>query len=125
RIGNGAVKQLQLDSYGQLLESAFLFARAGGELTDDNWRYLSGLADVCSERWPQPDQGIWEIRDEPRHFTHSKVNCWLALKRAVQLAEAHDRPVPAPWPDVRDEIAQRLHDDATARGWFAQALGTD
>ena len=125
RVGNGAVKQLQLDSYGQLLESAYLFAHAGGEITDDNWRYLAGLADICCDRWPQPDQGIWEIRDEPRHFTHSKVNCWLALHRATQLAEARGSTAPERWSDERDEIAARLLDDARRRGWFAQALGTD
>jgi GH15 family glucan-1,4-alpha-glucosidase len=125
RIGNGAVKQLQLDSYGQLLESAYLFAKAGGELTADNWRYLSGLADVCVERWSMPDQGIWEIRDEPRHFTHSKVNCWLALQRAVQLAELRGESAPSSWSRARDEVAGRLLDDARARGWFSQAIGTD
>jgi GH15 family glucan-1,4-alpha-glucosidase len=125
RIGNGAVKQLQLDSYGQLLESAYLFAHAGGEITDDNWRYLGGLADVCSERWREPDQGIWEIRDEPRHFTHSKVNCWLALHRAVQLAELRNVPALPEWADGRDEIADQLLGDARKRGWFAQSLGAD
>jgi GH15 family glucan-1,4-alpha-glucosidase len=125
RIGNGAVKQRQLDSYGQLLESAYLFAHAGGEITADNWTYLSGLADICCERWAEPDQGIWEIRDEPRHFTHSKVNCWLALRRAVQLAELRGESPPATWRDGRDEIADRLLEDARRRGWFSQALGTD
>jgi GH15 family glucan-1,4-alpha-glucosidase len=125
RIGNGAVKQLQLDSYGQLLESAYLYGRAGGDITEDNWRYLAGLADVCCERWSEPDQGIWEIRDEPRHFTHSKVNCWLALHRAVQLAEMRGAPVLSHWADGRDEIAARLLDDARQRGWFAQSLGAD
>jgi GH15 family glucan-1,4-alpha-glucosidase len=125
RIGNGAVKQLQLDSYGQLLEAAYLYAKAGGEITADNWRYLSGLADICCERWEQPDQGIWEIRDEPRHFTHSKVNCWLALRRAVDLAELRGEDPRARWNEERDAVAARLRDDARARGWFAQALGTD
>jgi GH15 family glucan-1,4-alpha-glucosidase len=125
RIGNGAVKQLQLDSFGQLLEAAYLFAKAGGDLTDDNWSYLSGLADICSERWAEPDQGIWEIRAEPRHFTHSKVSCWLALHRAVQLAELRGRPAAERWADSRDEVAERLLDDARTRGWFSQALGTD
>jgi GH15 family glucan-1,4-alpha-glucosidase len=125
RIGNGAVKQLQLDSYGQLLEAAYLYAKAGGDITGDNWRYLAGLADICCERWEQPDQGIWEIRAAPRHFTHSKVNCWLALHRAVQLAELRgERPRPR-WEEERDAVADRLLDDARARGWFSQALSTD
>jgi GH15 family glucan-1,4-alpha-glucosidase len=125
RVGNGAVKQLQLDSYGQLLESAYLFDRAGGDITEDNWHYLTGLADICCERWSEPDQGIWEIRDEPRHFTHSKVNCWLALRRAVQLAESRAMPVPARWREECDRVAELLLDDARRRGWFAQAIGSD
>ena len=125
RVGNGAVKQLQLDSYGQLLESGYLFSRGGGELTDDNWRFLRGAADTCAERWAKPDQGIWEVRTEPRHFTHSKVNCWLALRRAVDLAELRGEDAPAQWTDNRDEIADRLLADARIRGWFSQAWDTD
>ena len=79
---------MQLDCYGQLLEAAWLYAQAGGELTEDNWHFLAGVADIVVERWRLPDQGIWEIRDDPRHFVHSKLNCWVALDRAVKLAEA-------------------------------------
>ncbi|HVU74405.1 MAG TPA: glycoside hydrolase family 15 protein [Mycobacteriales bacterium] len=128
RTGNGAVKQLQLDSYGQLLEAAYLFRRVGGDVTDTNWEYLSGLADICCSRWRDPDQGIWEVRDEPRHFVHSKLNCWLALHRAVQLAELLGK-VPSPqWAGERDAIARWLLDDALITsgdgpGWFPQAAG--
>ena len=123
RIGNGAVKQLQLDSFGQLLESAYLFAKAGGEITDDNWRYLVGLADICMQRWREPDQGIWEIRDEPRHFVHSKLNCWLALHRAVQLSEILGREPEPRWKAERDALRSYLLDEAGAAGWFPQAVG--
>ena len=108
-----------------MLEAAHLFAKAGGEITDDNWRYLAGLADICCERWRSPDQGIWEIRDEPRHFTHSKVNCWLALKRAVELASMLGREPTGAWAAHRDELRDYILTDATARGWFSQAVGTD
>ena len=84
RIGNGAVKQMQLDAYGQILEAAYLYAKAGGDLNESNWAFVAGLVDIVCQRWQKPDQGIWEIRDEPRHFTHSKANCWLALHRGVQ-----------------------------------------
>src|SRR4029077_1240837 len=80
---------------------------------------------ICCQRWPDPDQGIWEIRDDPRHFTHSKVNCWLALKRAIQLAEMRNEAPPAQWVDNRELLAARLLDDATQRGWFAQSWGED
>ena len=123
RVGNGAVKQLQLDSFGQLLESAWLFARAGQDITADNWTYLSGVADICCERWRLPDQGIWEIRDEPRHFLHSKANCWLALARAVQLAELLGHPPGDHWAEERDAVAAYLA-AAAPDGWFPQAAGS-
>jgi GH15 family glucan-1,4-alpha-glucosidase len=124
RIGNGAVKQLQLDSYGQILEAAYLYDRAGGELTESNWRFLAGLAEIVCQRWQKPDQGIWEIRDEPRHFTHSKANCWLALHRAVQLATSRGLPGDvARWIRERDRIRAFLLGQAAPDGWFQQAAG--
>jgi GH15 family glucan-1,4-alpha-glucosidase len=124
RVGNGAVKQLQLDCYGQLLEAAWLFREAGGELTDDNWAFLSGLADVVCDRWRQPDQGIWEIRDDPRHFTHSKLNCWVALDRAIRIATTGDLPAPlTDWTRERDLLRAYLLEEAAADGWFGQAVG--
>ena len=124
RIGNGAVKQLQLDCYGQLLQAAWLFARAGGEITDDNWAFLRGLTDIVCECWSSPDQGIWEIRDEPRHFVHSKLNCWVALDRAIRLAEGlgADAPLDA-WREQRDLVATYLEKEAAGDGWFPQATG--
>jgi GH15 family glucan-1,4-alpha-glucosidase len=123
RIGNGAVKQLQLDSFGQLLEAGYLFAKAGQPMTEDNWRFLAGVADICCERWRLPDQGIWEMRDAPRHFLHSKVNCWLALHRAVQLAALLGREPNAHWARQRDAVADYLR-RAAAVGWFPQAAGS-
>jgi GH15 family glucan-1,4-alpha-glucosidase len=124
RIGNGAVKQLQLDCYGQLLEAAWLFRKAGGELTEDNWAFLAGLADVVCERWREPDQGIWEIRDAPRHFTHSKLNCWVALDRAVRIATTWDMPAPVEvWTTERDLLRDYLLEEAATDGWFGQAVG--
>jgi GH15 family glucan-1,4-alpha-glucosidase len=124
RIGNGAVKQMQLDAYGQILEAAYLYGKAGGELTESNWSFLRGLADIVCERWRNPDQGIWEMRDEPRHFTHSKLNCWIALDRAVRIAKARglDAPVEV-WEKERDEIRSYVLDQACPDGWFHQAVG--
>ncbi|MEA2477051.1 MAG: hypothetical protein QOC87_1250, partial [Actinomycetota bacterium] len=124
RVGNGAVKQMQLDAYGQLLEAAYLFGRTGGALTESNWRFLSALADIVCERWVSPDHGIWEIRDEPRHFVHSKLNCWLALERAIKIAGSRgDTAAAARWKGPRDRVAQYLVDQAAPDGWFHQAVG--
>ncbi len=126
RVGNGAVKQRQLDVYGQLVNAAYLFARAGGRITPDNWNFLSEVADTVADLWREPDHGIWEIRDEPRHFTHSKLNCWAALDRAIKVAEARRLPAPLDrWGTERDAIRSYLLDDAQRRGWFAQAVGAD
>jgi len=124
RIGNGAVKQMQLDAYGQILEAAYLYARAGGELTETNWRFLVGLVEVVCQRWQKPDQGIWEIRDEPRHFTHSKANCWLALHRGVQIARASGWPCDLTrWERERDQVREFLLEQTAPGGWFQQAAG--
>ena len=126
RVGNAAVKQLQLDAYGQILEAAYLYGKAGGQLTPENWRFVSGLADIVCERWRAPDQGIWEIRDEPRHFVHSKVNCWVALDRAVRIATATGRAGDVErWGEERDAIRAHLLEEAGADGWFPQASGSD
>lgn len=121
-IGNAAVEQVQLDSYGQILEAASLYARVGGELTESNGRFLAGLADVVAREWRRPDQGIWEMRDRPRHFTHSKLNCWVALDRAALLAHrgalAGDV---ATWSRERNLLHEYLLHECAAKGWFTQA----
>jgi GH15 family glucan-1,4-alpha-glucosidase len=125
RIGNAAATQTQLDSYGQILQAAYLYSRAGGEITEDNWHYLAGLADLAAEKWRHPDQGIWEMRDEPRHFVHSKACCWLALDRAIRLAE-EGRPADlARWRAERSAIRDYVLEEAAPHGWFRQAVGVD
>jgi GH15 family glucan-1,4-alpha-glucosidase len=124
RIGNGAASQRQLDSMGQILEAAHLFVRAGGELTTENEAFLRQVADLTVQRWQKPDQGIWEIRDEPRHFVHSKLNCWMALDRAVRLAttgQLHGDV--ARWRRERAAIAAWLLSEGCPDGWFIQAGG--
>jgi GH15 family glucan-1,4-alpha-glucosidase len=122
RIGNGAVKQLQLDAYGQLLEASYLYAKSGGTISASNWRFLVGLVELVCRRWQKPDQGIWEIRDEPRHFTHSKANCWLALHRGIQLARANGLPCDlARWTTERDRVRAFLLEQTAPSGWFQQA----
>jgi GH15 family glucan-1,4-alpha-glucosidase len=124
RIGNGAAGQVQLDSLGQLLEAGYLFGRAGGELTVDNAGFLQRVADLTVREWRRPDQGIWEIRDAPRHFVHSKLNCWMALDRAVRLVEAGqlDGDVEL-WRSERAAVAAWLHSEGSPDGWYVQAAG--
>ena len=88
RVGNAAAGQTQLDIYGDLLQSALVYAQAGGRLDHETGRRLAGIADLVCRSWRQPDSGIWEVRSRPGHFTHSKMMCWAALDRALQLADA-------------------------------------
>jgi GH15 family glucan-1,4-alpha-glucosidase len=88
RVGNGAADQRQLDIYGDLMQTAWLYASARDGLDRETGRRLAGIADLLCEIWREPDSGIWEVRSEPQHFTQSKMMCWVALDRAVRLAEA-------------------------------------
>jgi GH15 family glucan-1,4-alpha-glucosidase len=86
-VGNGAAEQLQLDTYGELIQAAWLYAGAGNQIDRDIGRRLAGIADHVCTIWRRPDAGIWEVRSDPTHFTQSKMLCAVALDRAGDLAE--------------------------------------
>ena len=86
RIGNRAARQLQLDIYGEVLDAAWLDARAGNRFGAQQWALVARFADFAAQRWRLPDNSIWEVRGPQRHFTYSKVMCWVALDRACRLA---------------------------------------
>ena len=106
RVGNGAANQTQLDLYGELMQAATLFARARGKLDGDHGRRLAEIGDFVCESWRQPDAGIWEVRSKPAQFTQSKMMCWVALDRAVTLADGGHVPPKhaATWKRERDRI---------------------
>jgi GH15 family glucan-1,4-alpha-glucosidase len=113
RVGNAAAEQTQLDIYGDLLQTALIYAEAGGRLDRETGRRLAGVADLVCELWRRPDAGIWEVRSRPLHFTHSKMMCWVALDRALRLSNAGHLPAghTSMWRDealaVRDFIETR------------------
>ncbi|HEY5170512.1 MAG TPA: glycoside hydrolase family 15 protein [Acidimicrobiia bacterium] len=114
RTGNGAHSQLQLDVYGELLDVLWQAARAGTLPSANSWSLARLLLDVLEERWREPDEGIWEVRGGRRHFTHSKVLCWVAFDRAVAMVEQAGYDGPADrWRAVRDEI----HADVCTQGY--------
>ena len=128
RVGNGAWEQRQLDVYGELLGAAHRLPDQLEGLDAATRGFLVALADTAARRWTETDQGIWEVRGEPRHFVYSKLMCWVALDRAIALAdrlEAGERV--AGWKRTRDEIAHTI----LARGWseragaFAQSFDSD
>jgi GH15 family glucan-1,4-alpha-glucosidase len=108
RVGNAAAAQTQLDIYGNLLQTAFVYAEAGGRLDGETGRRLAATADLVCRLWRERDSGIWEVRSAPDHFTHSKMMCWIALDRAVRLSEAgklRGRHAPA-WRREREAIGE-------------------
>lgn len=127
RIGNAAYRQFQGDMYGLLLELAGRWSERGNAPDEQYWRFLCGLVDAAVACWPEPDRGIWEVRGAPRHFVHSKVMCWAAVQRGLELAERHGLPAPtARWRAARDAIraAVETHGMDPARGSFVASFGT-
>jgi GH15 family glucan-1,4-alpha-glucosidase len=92
RVGNGALEQTQHDIYGDLLETAWLYSERHRALDGDTGEVLGRMADRVCDIWRHPDSGIWEVRNGPFHFTHSKVMCWVALDRAIRLAGRGEVP---------------------------------
>jgi GH15 family glucan-1,4-alpha-glucosidase len=126
RVGNGAWTQRQLDVYGELLGAAHRLTGQLGEPDPVTRRFLAAAADTAASRWKDKDQGIWEIRGEPRDFLYSKLMCWVALDRAITLAPrlgAEDRVTA--WTTARDEIRAAIleHGWNERAGAFTQAFG--
>jgi len=118
RVGNGAWGQQQIDVYGELLGAASRLASHLSDLDDDTKRFLVACADAAAAHWTEKDQGIWEVRGEPRHFLYSKVMCWVALDRALTLADLIDAGDRVDrWKATQDAIRETVVRD----GWSEQA----
>src|SRR5439155_1683599 len=125
RIGNGAYSQFQLDVFGELLDTVWIYRQHGGEIDDVFWEFLGRVAGAVIDRWRLPDQGIWEIRGEPRHFTYSKVMAWVALDRVVRIAELDGREGALDeWRAERDEVRELIEREGVhpESGAFVQSF---
>jgi GH15 family glucan-1,4-alpha-glucosidase len=112
RIGNAASTQLQLDVYGDVLDAVYRYADTLGALEPATGKEAAGLADFVCKSWRQPDSGIWELRGDPRHYTHSKAMCWVALDRAAALAERGDIPNHAArWRAEAEAVRRFVHEE--------------
>ncbi|NJB86598.1 GH15 family glucan-1,4-alpha-glucosidase [Lewinella marina] len=111
RIGNGAYNQKQLDIYGELIDTIYLYNKAGGSITHAFWQSIVVLVEYVVEHWHDKDHGIWEVRSGKQRFLHSAVCCWVAIDRAMKIAD--DRSLPCPyeeWRKVRDDIYAEIYD---------------
>ncbi len=128
RVGNAAQAQLQLDVYGEVVDAALRFVVNGGRLDRSTARALAGFGKTVCRLWTEPDQGIWEERAEPRHHTFSKVMCWVALDRLVQLHErGHVRGPVDQWRRERDRIRAAVEEHGYDReaGSYITAFGVN
>jgi GH15 family glucan-1,4-alpha-glucosidase len=128
RIGNAAYGHLQLDIYGELMDSLYLYDKYGAPLSYEMWSTVERLLDWVAKNWDQPDQSIWEVRGPRRDFTYSKLQCWVALDRGVRLTRKRSFPAEGDsWRRERNRIYRAIMKD----GWsekesaFTQAFGSD
>jgi GH15 family glucan-1,4-alpha-glucosidase len=117
RIGNGAAEQFQLDVYGETLDALHMSRRHGLGVTEHAWSLQTHIIEFLESSWDKPDEGIWEVRGGPRHFTHSKVLAWVAFDRAIEAVEHFgvDGPVER-WRRIRAEI----HEEVCREGFNAE-----
>jgi GH15 family glucan-1,4-alpha-glucosidase len=127
RLGNAAVCQFQLDVFGEVLDCLHLARRSGVPPREEGWELQRHLLDFLESNWERTDEGIWEVRGPPQHFTHSKVMAWVAVDRAIQTAEHFRLPAPLErWRELRArihaQVCERGYD--AGRGSFVQAYGS-
>jgi GH15 family glucan-1,4-alpha-glucosidase len=127
RIGNAAVHQRQLDVYGEVMDALHQANRIGMRVDTDAWHVQKKLLDFLETGWQEPDEGLWEVRGERQHFTHSKMMAWVAFDRAVKAVERFGLKGPLErWRALRDQIHREVCSQAfdASRGTFTQAYGS-
>jgi GH15 family glucan-1,4-alpha-glucosidase len=125
RVGNAAYKQVQNDVWGAVLDSVYLHTRSRDYLPEVVWPTLKRAVECALSNWRKPDRGIWEVRGEPKHFTSSKLMCWVAADRGHRLAALHgDADLARRWSAAADEMkAEILEKGVDERGVFVQHYG--
>jgi len=124
RIGNGAHDQLQLDIYGEIMDSAHIYRKFGGSMDEEYWTYLRRVVSFVLDHWREPDNGIWESRGGLQHWVYSKVMCWVAIDRAIKAAAALGLPGEVrEWEKAREEIRSDILERGYNKelGYFVQA----
>ncbi|MFE9096868.1 glycoside hydrolase family 15 protein [Streptomyces sp. NPDC007264] len=117
RIGNAAAEQLQLDIYGALIDSIYLYDKWAQPVSSDQWDQVCALVDWVCAHWDQPDEGVWETRGGRKNFLYSRLMCWVAIERAIRMARRRGLPADlVRWLDCRDTVYRRI----MQRGWSAE-----
>ncbi len=111
RIGNAATEQLQLDIYGELMDTIYLFDKYGEAIDFSFWQKITQMIDFVCENWQKKDHGIWEVREFKEEYLYSRVMCWVALDRAVRLTEKRSFPGKSTWRKNRDLIFEDIYDN--------------
>jgi len=128
RIGNGAADQLQLDIYGELIDSVYLYDKYGTPLYHDAWGDVCRIVEWVCDNWDQADEGVWEVRGGRSHFTYSRLMCWVAVERAIRVARRRGLPGDiVRWLGARDAIYHQINERAwhPGRNAFVQHYDTD
>ncbi|MCU7495464.1 MAG: glycoside hydrolase family 15 protein [Ignavibacteria bacterium] len=111
RIGNNAYKQVQLDIYGELMDAVYLYNKYGEPISYSFWNDLVNQINWLLDNWQKEDEGIWEVRGGKRHFLYSRLMCWVALDRAIKLANMRSFPLPGRWVEERNKIFNSIFND--------------
>ena len=128
RIGNAAAEQRQLDIYGELIDSVYLYNKYGAPIFHETWGSLRRIVDWLCENWDQADEGIWETRGGQKEFTYSRLMCWVAIERAIRMNRARGLPGDiVRWLAERDRIYNQIIQKgwSAERGAFVQHYGSD
>ena len=126
RVGNGAYDQKQLDIYGELIDAVYLYDKYGVPISHDMWQSVRAFVDWVCDHWQDTDEGIWEVRGGQQQFVYSKLMCWVAVDRALRLAEKRSLPADeARWTACRNALYDAIHTDGwnAERGAFTQQCG--
>jgi GH15 family glucan-1,4-alpha-glucosidase len=127
RIGNAAYRQLQLDIYGELIDSIYLYNKFGEAISQELWEHLTGQVNWLCENWEQPDEGIWEAREGRQQFLYSRLMCWVAIDRMIRMSRQRSFPMSLNWWNVRDKIYASIFRDFwnEKRQCFVQYKGSE
>lgn len=111
RIGNNATNQLQLDIYGELIDSIYLYDKYAEPISYQLWQHLSHHLNYLTKHWKEKDAGIWEVRGKKQDFLYSKLMCWVAFDRGIKLGQKRSFPIPSSWLEERDKIFNYIYDN--------------